>query len=172
MDSLDNLQTKLHRRRILNYSLHFILSLYAIADELGIKHQTKTSNYDSEIKFITENSVRTIRLDENGNDMSPYDEVSYEIQILYEDLSELISEKREREKLTPEQIKSIKKRNKDRDMIMGLRNEYLCRVNSCLVIRFKDKLSIAKIQNQEHVPECEFGMNEIDELLDLIYTWT
>jgi uncharacterized protein YnzC (UPF0291/DUF896 family) len=141
-----------------------------MADELGIKHQTKNSNYVSEIKFITENSVRTIRLDENGNDMSPYDEVSCEIQCLYEDLCELISEKREREKLTPEQLKSIKKRNKDRDMLMGLRNEYLCWVNSCLIIRFNDKFSISKIQTQERAPEREFGINEIDELLDLIYT--
>ena len=143
-----------------------------MADELGIKHQTKNSNYDSEIKFISENSVCTIRLDKNGNAMSPYDEGSYEALLLYEYLSELISEKREREKLTPEQLKSIKKRNKDRDMIMGLRNEYLCWVNSCLIIRFKDKFTISKIQNQDCAPEREFGMNEIDELLDLIYTWT
>jgi hypothetical protein len=54
-------------------------------------------------------------------------------------------------------------------MIGGLKEDYLCRVNSCLVIRFKNKLSVTNIKNQVTAIEREFTMNEIDELLDLIY---
>ena len=110
-----------------------------MADELGIKHHTIQTYGRSRIKFTGEFGNPTIHIDENGNDMSSWDETAYDVQCLYEDLYDLIEEKREREKLTPEQLNQIKRRNKDRDMIKGLKEDYLCRVNSCLVIRFKNK---------------------------------
>jgi hypothetical protein len=140
-----------------------------MADELGITHHTIQTDGRSRIKFTGEFGNPTIHIDEDGNDMSSWDETAYDVQRLYEDLSELITEKREREKLTREQLSQIKKRNKDRDMIKGLKEDYLCRVNSCLVIRFKNKLSVTNIKNQVTAIEREFTMNEIDELLDLIY---
>jgi len=140
-----------------------------MADELGIKHHTIQTDGRSRIKFTGEFGNPTIHIDEDGNDMSSWDETAYDVQCLYEDLYDLIEEKREREKLTPEQLNQLKKRNKDRDMIKGLKEDYLCRVNSCLVIRFKNKLSVTNIKNQVTAIEREFTMNEIDELLDLIY---
>jgi hypothetical protein len=140
-----------------------------MADELGIKHHTIQTDGGSRIKFTGAFGNPTIHIDEDGYDMSSWDETAYDVQRLYEDLSELITEKREREKLTREQLNQLKKRNKDRDMIRGLKEDYLCRVNSCLVIRFKNKFSVTNTKNQVTV-DREFTMNEIDELLDLIYT--
>jgi hypothetical protein len=140
-----------------------------MADELGIKHHTIQTDGRSRIKFTGEFGNPTIHIDEDGNDMSSWDETAYDVQNLYEDLYDLIEEKKEREKLTREQLNQLKKRNKDRDMIKNLNNDYLCRVNSCLVARFKNKFSVTNIKNQVTAIEREFTMNEIDELLDLIY---
>ena len=137
-----------------------------MADVLGIKHHTIQTDGRSRIKFTGEFGNSTIHIDEDGNDMSTW---AYDVQSLYEDLSELIAEKREREKLTPEQLNQLKKRNKDRDMIKGLKEDYLCRVNSCLVKRFRNKFSVTNVKNQVTAIEREFTMNEIEELLDLIY---
>jgi hypothetical protein len=75
-----------------------------MADELGIKHHTIRTAGCSKIKFTGEYGNPTIHIDENGNDMSSWDETASEVQHLYEYLSELIAQKREREKFTPEQL--------------------------------------------------------------------
>jgi hypothetical protein len=140
-----------------------------MADELGIKHQTVQTDCGSRIKFTGEYCHCNIHIDENGNDMSSWDETSSDIQHLYEDLYELISCKREREKLTPEQLKLIKKRNGDKTRLQGLRDGYLCWINKNLVWNTKNKLYVNRKEDPE---EFTFKMNEIDELLDLVYSWT
>lgn len=152
----------------MKYTLHHILSLYAMADELGIQTQTEQSGQYSNIKFITDKKyTNKISFDNEGFDMSLYDESSYDIQRLWGDFDGLIEEKREKEKLTPEQLELIKKRNADRTKLRSLGDGYLCWINKNLVWNIKNKLYVNRKEDPE---EFTFEMNEIDELLDLVYS--
>jgi hypothetical protein len=138
-----------------------------MADELGIKTQTTQSKQHFKIEFISKKSTYKISFDNDGFDLSPYDEISDDIQHLWENFNELIDEKREKEKLTPEQLKLIKKKNGDKNKILGLSDGYLCWVNGNLVGNIKNKLYV---NMKEYSEEFTFEINEIDELLDLVYS--